>query len=329
MLLTVVAPILLTLTDVSIIPCEAEWMDSKRLEQMVGAELNELDLSEKQDEVWIMDQCTNGSARIRELGGNGQRERMVSLAGIPPELKLRTVVLALGDLAREPASQSPEESNEASQIEQAPPYKNEQGTAVGAAAPLTQPARQPETSSSPPKPVAEEKRPPDDTAAKAVPPLSNRIEVNADFRWFPLTDTYTPEARIGLRTEKWRLSIGGYGMRWKSGIGKTYLTAISAFVGPTLWQTRGAVDVGLDALMELGGAFVIADASVDVETSPRFNVLAGAHLSLWVNPLPSKKVQMLLFAQAGWLRGVNVYAGTVFQGGFEGLSTAFGAAISR
>ncbi len=314
--LALMAPIFIDLADVTVVACDADWMDRTQLEQMARAELSEIEDERIKGGVWIVDSCTEESARIRVFDRDGQRERTVPLEGLPKDLKLRTVVLAFGDLAREREDLAEPNADETSE----------------APTPLHEEVTQPETGSEVVFGTTAqiendfaydcEKPPLADPPAEEPPKESYPIMAGAYFRWFPLTKTMAPEARIGFRTENWRFALGGYGMGWRSPFRRLYLSAFTATIGPTLWRHQGAVTLGLDALMELGAVVAIGKSHDYVESETKFNVMAGAHVSFWLNLLPSKPFQPLLMLEAGWLRGANVFVDGTLQGGFEGPSIA-------
>jgi hypothetical protein len=94
--------------------------------------------------------------------------------------------------------------------------------------------------------------------------------------------------------------------------------------GPSLWQHDGKISVGLDLLMELGAVVAFGKADSGTDYTPKFNIAAGGHLAFRIGPNPKVRFRPMFTIEAGWLRGLNVFADDDLQGGFEGLSLAGG-----
>lgn len=288
--------------DITLVTCDAQWLDKSRLEQIMSAEISELTEEERGGMILIVDQCTDESVRLRVSNHRGQRERVVSIEAIPEEALLRTIALALGELSRETGS--------------AADPKN--------AAQLPEPEipKEATTKSKTEEHVEEVQR--GQSANPTATQVEYRILVGGYLRWFPIAKTFAPEIRFGVRRQPWRIELGGYGMRWASALGTSYLVAITSTGGPTLWHYQGAIRAGVDILAELGVVTAFGEANDDSEETPRFNIAAGGHLVFWIGLGKAEGFQPLLNLEVGWLRGLNLYVDDEFQSGFEGLSTRFG-----
>ena len=326
--LSVIVPIFFDLFEATVVACDAEWMSRAQLEQMARAELSEVDEAERQGGVWTVDNCTEESARIGVFNKDGHRERVVSLGSVPEDSKLRTVVLALGDLARETGE--PVKSDDVEAPKEAEPI------AEGTSPPGEETQPEPVSDVAQPEPKSETAQTPTTKSKKCRDEIDMWLACTDElvkkywpaagvyFRGFPLAKSFAPEARFGFRTARWRFAFGGYGMGWRSDIVRTHLLAFTATVGPGLWRRQRKVTLGLDALMELGAAAAFGKTTEDARGTPKVNVVAGAHLSFWVNLRPKRRFQPVFTLEAGWVRGANVFVGNEFQGGFEGLSLAAG-----
>ena len=110
-------------------------------------------------------------------------------------------------------------------------------------------------------------------------------------------------------------------------MGTARLVAVTMSAGPNIWRYEGILRMGVDALMELGPIIAAGkSANENVEESTKLNGLIGAHLAFWLGIPTATRFQPTLLLDAGWIRGLNVFAGDKFLGGFEGPSTSLGIA---
>jgi hypothetical protein len=294
--------------DVTVVTCDADWMDSRALEQMLTAELSELSDEDRRGMIAAVDQCSDTSVRIRVNMPNKGRERAISIGEVEPEARMRTIALALGELARE--TDIPPVSPDAV----SPLNKCEEKTTSPPATPASD------------KMDASNAQADDDEKIPFVPKTktSHQWSIGVFARGFPLAKTVAPEARLGLHFSRWRVSIGGYGMGWTSSLGTAYLAAFTLMGGPTLWQYDGRISAVLDLLMELGAVVAFGKADAGSDYTPKFNIAAGSHLAFRIGPNPKVRFRPMFTIEAGWLRGLNLYAADTFLGGFEGLSLSGG-----
>ncbi len=301
--------------DVTVVICDADWLNRAKFEQVASAELSELPDEDRRGLILTVDQCTEASVRLRVSYQGGQRERFVPLEDVPAEARLRTIALTLGDLVREPEAAPQKDDADKNPVCEVPPREKTVASKpvddVAKAPPANDPKRNDDQQPTKPdpEPVADDQR-------------DLHVSIGLYARAFPLAKTLAPEARIGLRTRKWRLDLGSYVMGWNTYVGNAYLLAITITAGPTLWRHQGKVPMGLDALLEIGAITAFGKADYDADQTPKFNIAAGGHLSYWLGFGRMKRLRLVL--DVGWLRGLNILVATTVQGGFEGPSAALG-----
>ncbi len=303
--LTALTTFWIATSDITVVTCDADWMDGESLKQMLTAELSEFAGDSDQGIIASADRCTEESIRLRMVISGRGREREIRIDEIPKEARMRTIALALGELAREPDTETCASAQTTSD------------TPVGVES---------DGESFAPTKI----QPEDDkihSASKSRTPASDafrRFSIGLFARGFPLAYTVAPEARFGVFFSRWRLSLGGYGMGWTSELGTAYLLSVTLMGGPVLWHYDGKISIGVDLLTELGALVVFGSAEKETVYKPKFNIAVGAHLVLRLGPNPKKRFHPIFTLECGWLRGLGVYAADTFQGGFEGLSLSGG-----
>ena len=298
--------------DVTVMTCDAPWLDAERFEKVIGAEMGELSADERQGLILTVDRCTEATVRIRASNSHGQSERVIEIGEIPEEARPRTIALALSELISEASAVNAPEAPPPG----VPPHEKETPTHF------------------PDEEMQGETNTGDDAVTSPPPSLppghreSEDLKLAAGLylRGFPLARTLAPEGRVGVRYDKWRADLGGYAMGWSSALGTAYLTAVTLSAGRSLWQRQGRMMLGLDVLLELGAVIAYGKADESSDYSPKFNVAAGGHLACWLAPGWRRRFRPLVAVEVGWLRGLVVFSGEKFQGGFEGLSTTIGVA---
>jgi hypothetical protein len=311
--LSVLTSFVLNTFDVTIVTCDATWLDRAELEQMIGAELAELDDNERQGMILTIDHCEEATIRLRVSNRSGQKARDIRIDEIPKEMRMRTVVLALAELAGAPADPSKETTAEK---RESPSLSNENPLPKSEPPPIASPTRADSSPTPQPQCVS--------TAVRDRIGFLGGIYL----RGFLLAKTLAPELRLGIHTRRYRVELGGYGMGWTSSLGTAYLTAATVTAGPTLVGHQGrTVALGLDALAEIGVVVGFGKAKGNSEHTPKFNIAAGGHLSFWIALTRTRRVQPVVMLNAGWLRGFYVFIGETKKGGFEGPSVSAGIAI--
>ena len=317
--LAVLMSFVLESSDMTLVACEAPWLDQPKLAKIVDAELSEIAPDDRAGMILLVDQCTEQSLRLRVSGRFGQLERVVRIEDIKDEARPRSIALALGELARESLAEvaaspepPPETVREPAPVEPVGEDAPQPGSEVTAPCPAGK--------ASPTEPRPEVRI----TPASNRAPRRRRFYAGAYLRGFAAPKTLAPEGRFGLRLGGWRFDLRGYAMGWKSRLGKVYLGAASLTAGPTLWRHDGKVCIGLDGLLELGGIGAWGEAKENATHTPKFNILAGGHLAAWLG-LPTRSgLRPTLTIEGGWVRGLNAFAGDALQGGFEGPSLSAG-----
>lgn len=322
--LTVLMSFVLEPFDVTVITCDIPWFDNERLHPILRAELSDIEKSKRDGMILTVDQCTEQSARLRVSGHQGQLERVIQIENIPDEARPRSIALTLGELARESIANEipPRDEQPPKQIPPTVISTNDELRENSAVASEISPTKE--------KPPQE--LPPEEEVATATNVTIHQTSRNEKhffigvfLRAFPLVKTIAPEGRFGLRIKTWRFDLRGYAMGWKSKLGKVYLSAAGLTAGPSLWQHNGKVRAGVDALLELGATAAWGKAANDnVSHTPKFNILAGGHLAAWIGIPTASDFQPTMTIEAGWVRGLNVFAGEELQGGFEGPSASIG-----
>ena len=207
-LLAALTTILLGLSNITVVTCEEDWLDRDMLTQMLGAELSELPETERADLIAVVDECSDTSVRLRVVKSNRGRERRISLVETPESARLRTVVLALGELARE------------NEVTQAPPPQNTASVGQGP----TEQADTPETHRKTSLPTPQTTPRMDDEVATAWAEQPNRTthEPRASAQLFARGFPWRPRSHR-RRASGWCLQSG------KSPWGDM------PWVGPTPW----------------------------------------------------------------------------------------------
>ncbi|MBN2529192.1 MAG: hypothetical protein JXR76_22575 [Deltaproteobacteria bacterium] len=313
--LTVLASFMIQLSEVTVISCDARWIDPKRLCDVLETELNEFDADTRAGAIFIIDECTPQAVRLRVVGRQKQLQRSVPLDDIQTEARIRTIALTFGELAQDALIILPADGADAPiQIRPEPQAKDGSSNKLPNECPKVASCDASTAST-----AAE-------MGALASWKDSLRYVVTAGLRVFPVAKSLAPEARFGIRQGRWRYDVRAYAMRWKElQIGTTWLAAACLTGGPILFQYEGNVQFEIDALLELGGIAALGEpANADVKYTPKFNFLIGAHLAMWLTIPGERRFKPLLTLEGGLVRGLNVYAGDEFQGGFEGPSTSIG-----
>ena len=325
----VLATLILQVSDATIVTCEAPWLEQAKLGDILEAELIEVSPGEREDLVLIIDRCTDDTLRMRVSTPEGQHERTVRVSEIQEEARMRTIALAFVELIQEAHSEQP-------QIKTASSVP----TAVNSKSTMHENARANDSHAPVKKDIVPELSKPNSNHPPALEPKhsidptpnknrdGHRIMTGGWLRVFPAAKTLAPEVRLGIMVRRWRFDCRFYGMQWEqSQRGNIWLAAVTLTAGPTLWRFDGNVPMGIDALMEMGAVTAFGSAVNDqVEHTPKFNILCGAHLAFWIGIPTARRFQPTLMLEGGWIRGLNVFDGDEFKGGFEGPATSIGIA---